>query len=47
MSSAPAGVDLAPLPDGVRLILSVAPGQALSGGFTKDWIRPVTGGGKS
>ncbi len=46
-SGAPAGVDLAPVPDGVRLILSVSPGQALAGVFTKDWIRPVTGGGKS
>ena len=29
------------LPDGVRLQLDLAPGQALSGRITRDWIRPT------
>src|SRR3990167_3357819 len=38
---------LAPLPDGIRLVLTLSPGQALTGTLTKDWLRPVLGGGKS
>ena len=38
---------IAPLPDAIRLVLSLSAGQALSGVLTKDWIRPVLGGGKS
>lgn len=38
---------LAPLPDGIRLVLSLSPGQSLSNTLTKDWIRPILGGGKS
>jgi general secretion pathway protein J len=34
------------LPEGVRLVLSLAPGQAVSGTLTRDWARPVLGGGK-
>jgi general secretion pathway protein J len=34
-------------PDGVRIVLSLAPGQAISGELTRDWVRPVVGGGKS
>jgi general secretion pathway protein J len=33
-----------PLPDGVRLVLTLPGGQALSGIVTRDWIRPVLGG---
>lgn len=33
-----------PLPDGVRLVLTLPDGQALSGTLTRDWIRPVLGG---
>lgn len=33
-------------PDGVRLVLNLAPGQAISGTLTRDWARPVLGGGK-
>jgi general secretion pathway protein J len=33
-------------PDGVRLVLSLAPGQAISGTLTRDWLRPGVGGGK-
>ena len=35
------------IPDGVRLVLTLPPGQALSGVLTHDWIRPTVGGGKS
>ncbi len=34
-------------PDGVRLVLVLPPGQALSGKITRDWVRPTLGGGKS
>jgi len=34
------------LPDGIRLVLQLAPGQAVSGQLTRDWIRPGVGGGK-
>ncbi len=34
-------------PDGVRLVLTLSAGQALSGVISKDWVRPVIGGGKS
>ena len=29
------------LPDGVRLVLTLAPGQALVGNITRDWVRPI------
>lgn len=41
---APAGAQL--IPDGVRLVLQLSPGQALSGQITRDWVRPGLGGGK-
>lgn len=31
---------LAPPPDGVRLVLKLAQGQALAGTITRDWVRP-------
>ena len=34
------------VPEGVRLILTLAPGQALSGRLTLDWVRPTLGGGR-
>jgi general secretion pathway protein J len=33
-----------PLPDGVRLVLTLPDGQAVGGSLTRDWIRPVLGG---
>jgi general secretion pathway protein J len=33
-------------PDGVRLVLTLPAGQALSGTLTRDWLRPTLGGGK-
>lgn len=44
--AAPAGVDVS-VPDGVRLVLTLPAGQALSGVITQDWVRPTLGGGKS
>jgi general secretion pathway protein J len=34
------------LPDGVRLVLNLPPGQAISGTLTRDWVRPTAGGSK-
>lgn len=36
----------APIPEGVRLVLKLAPGQAISGTLTRDWVRPTLGGRK-
>ena len=35
------------VPDGVRLVLTLPPGRALSGTIVRDWVRPTVGGGKS
>lgn len=35
------------VPDGVRLVLTLPPGQALSGTLTRDWVRPNIAGNKS
>jgi general secretion pathway protein J len=32
---------LTPLPDGVRLVLSLPPGPSLTGLLTRDWLRPT------
>ncbi|MCM2297462.1 prepilin-type N-terminal cleavage/methylation domain-containing protein [Rhodoferax sp.] len=37
---------LAAVPDGVRLVLTLAPGQAIHGTLTRDWVRGAMGGGK-
>jgi len=34
------------VPEGVRLVLTLAAGQAISGVLTRDWVRPDLGGGK-
>ncbi len=34
------------IPDGVRLVLGLPPGQSISGTITRDWVRPTVGGGK-
>lgn len=31
------------IPDAVRLVLTLAPGQAISGSVTRDWLRPTVG----
>lgn len=35
------------IPDGVRLVLQLPPGRAITGRLTRDWVRPTVGGGKS
>lgn len=35
------------VPDGVRLVVNLAPGQALTGRIVRDWVNPQVGGGKS
>jgi general secretion pathway protein J len=35
------------IPDGVRLQVTLPPGQALAGQLTRDWVKPVLGGGRS
>ena len=43
----PAGVGVtAPvlMPDGIRLVLSLPPGQGLAGKLTQDWVKPTFGG---
>ena len=42
-----AGNNLAAVPDGLRLRLTLAAGQPLAGALTRDWARPTLGGGKS
>ncbi|MCF8159586.1 MAG: general secretion pathway protein J, partial [Polaromonas sp.] len=37
---------VAAVPDGVRLVLTLAPGQAINGTLTRDWVRGAIGGGK-
>jgi general secretion pathway protein J len=32
------------MPDGVRLVMTLPPGQAISGQITRDWVRPPLGG---
>jgi general secretion pathway protein J len=42
---APAGATTAPaLPDGVRLVLELPPGQPVAGTLIRDWVRPTLGG---
>lgn len=45
LSSSSEGADLTTTtPDGLRLMITLAPGQALTGPLTVDWIRPNFGG---
>ena len=47
-AAAPAAVTpaVAAVPDAVRLVLTLAPGQAIQGTLTRDWVRGAIGGGK-
>lgn len=38
--------NMAQLPDGVRIVLTLPPGRAVAGVITRDWVRPQLGGGK-
>jgi general secretion pathway protein J len=35
------------VPEGIRAVLTLSTGQAISGKLTLDWVRPTVGGGKS
>ena len=37
----------AAIPDGVRLQITLPPGQALAGQLTRDWVKPTLGGGRT
>jgi general secretion pathway protein J len=37
---------IAAAPDGVRLVLTLSPGQAINGTLTRDWVRGTMGAGK-
>jgi general secretion pathway protein J len=42
------GVPVVPaLPDGIRLVLTLPPGQAISGTLIRDWVRPTLAANKS
>lgn len=43
----PASPTQSTIPEGIRSVLTLAPGLALSGRLTLDWVRPTVGGGKS
>ena len=45
-ASAPSQGATAAVPDGVRLVLALSPGQAINGTLTRDWVRGSIGGGK-
>ena len=45
-SAEAAGDGKTDLPDGIRLVLTLSDGQAISGTLTRDWLRPGVGGGK-
>lgn len=47
VSAAAAAAGVSNIPDGVRVVLTLPQGQALSGVITRDWVRPTVGGGKS
>jgi general secretion pathway protein J len=42
----PAAATAPVLPDGVRLVLTLPPGQAISGTLQRDWVRPTLSGNK-
>lgn len=45
-ADAPADGAMTTTPEGVRLVLTLTPGQAISGVLTRDWMLPTMGGGK-
>ncbi|MDD2924315.1 prepilin-type N-terminal cleavage/methylation domain-containing protein [Rhodoferax sp.] len=46
LSSAGSAAASTSVPDGVRLVLTLPAGQAISGTLTRDWVSPLIGGGK-
>ena len=47
VQNAAVGIAQTAIPDGVRLVLSLPAGQALSGQMTVDWVLPIISSGKS
>ena len=51
VAATPAGAAAGPatgaIPEGVRLVLTLAPGQAVAGVVTRDWVRPTLSGGRT
>ena len=47
LEAAAGSLRTAAIPDGVRLVLTLPPGQAIAGKLTRDWIHGTIGGGKS
>lgn len=45
-NSAAPSANAALIPDGVRLVLTLSSGQAISGVVTRDWVHATVGGGK-
>lgn len=43
----PGGRPGSTLPEGVRLVLLLPPGHAISGRLQRDWVRPTVGGGRT
>jgi len=43
----PGGRSTGVVPDGVRLVLQLPDGRAITGRLVRDWVRPTVGGGKS
>lgn len=41
-----AGVDEGNLPNGIRVVLTLPPGQSLSGELVRDWVRPTLEAGR-
>jgi general secretion pathway protein J len=46
LPGAPAA-NIAVIPDGVRLVLNLPPGQAVAGRLTRDWVRPTLSASRS
>lgn len=46
-AAAPGGARRSRLPDGVRIVLELPPGRAITGRLQRDWVRPTVGGNKS
>ena len=42
--SVPSGTQATTVPDGIRLVLDLPPGQPINGRLTMDWVRPTLGG---
>jgi general secretion pathway protein J len=43
----PTGANAALIPDGVRLVLTLPPGQAIGGMLMRDWVRPTLSASRS